>query len=436
MTTRNYLAFKKLSSILFFLALYLASGSLDLLKDGGARSQGAENFTLYQGPLNYVLYSWLIFTFLLAVLNIVTKIRSNLNQYKIDFLISILIFSAIISTLFAREPIYSLATAIKIIGLYICVVLYSMYHQDEKKYDNICKFFLIMQISSLIFALLIPSYGISVGSHEGQWQGIFTHKNGLGNFSAFAFVFAIARVNRKNFYLCGSTAALSILLCYFSGSTTSLIAIIMTVIVWFFLKSKKIRLLITNSGWLFPTLLLTISFLTVIVSVTGYSFSIGEKDTSFSERNLIWFCAFPEIINGGMLGHGLTQFERNVFNSDSSFFACAKVDASNLHNGFLDVAYSLGWVGLCTSILIYIKFLVGLNWRTCSVSVIFAIAFLICNTLEANYFRFSVGLGLLFLLIHEQKFLKENEHNLKRHKKIARTLPTPKLNNHPIYKPI
>lgn len=412
MASINHIFFKKLSGVLFFLGLYLASGALDLLKDGGARSQGAENFTVYDGPLDYILYLWLVLTLSLALLNLITKSKATLKQYKIDLFICLMISCAIISTLFARELIYSLATVIKIIGLYLTVILYAMYHQNERKYNDICRFFLVMQLSSLAFALLIPSYGISVGSHEGQWQGIFPHKNSLGNFSVFAFVFAIAKINRKNFILCGSTAALSIALCYLSGSTTSLIAIIITTVTWYLLKSKRIRLLITSFGWVFTAALITISFLTVVISITGYSFSIGAKDTSFSERNLIWFCAIPEIIGGGPLGHGLTQFERNIFNGDSSFFACAKIDASNLHNGFLDAAYSLGWVGLIASIVLYLKFLAGLNWRTCGIFVIFAVAFLICNTLEANYFRFSVGLALMFLLIQEKQFLKEKNKNI------------------------
>ena len=47
--------------------------------------------------------------------------------------------------------------------------------------------FLIILIISLIMVLFFPSYGVSIGTHEGAWQGMFLHKNAFG---FFIFIFS------------------------------------------------------------------------------------------------------------------------------------------------------------------------------------------------------------------------------------------------------
>ncbi|WP_435607642.1 O-antigen ligase family protein [Pseudomonas knackmussii] len=233
-----------------------------------------------------------------------------------------------------------------------------------------------------------------------MWQGIFPHKNALGNFSALSFsiFIGLALIQKRKSAFIGCT--LSAILVIMSNSSTSMFAMLATFFAYIALSTPALRKSLTQSRKLYITALFTISSLLVLIALSGDKLNIFDKDTSFSQRDLIWARVLLKSIESPIFGFGLDQFQ-SIFIYKSTDLAYITGSAvSHAHNGFIEAFFYLGIIGLLAAINLLFTLLGKDRPRDeQKANILFLTTFIIINSFEAQFLSFNPYIVILFLFI-------------------------------------
>lgn len=335
---------KRVIDFLVYLTLMLASGAIiQLVKDGGARDQGFNALIEYSGWLNFLPVLWQV-SIVLVVGFVVVK--TKWRYVRLDRMWGAIIALCFLSALWATYSKIAFNAAIVICLAYILVNLHINILGWQHAILVLHKFFVSTLILSLLAIFLLPSYGISVGDHAGKWQGVFAHKNALGNFASFTFVFYMWWIGVKFTRVKIFAIGLAALLVVGSGSSTALANMLICAALFGLFQFPVIRKLIFKFRYVIVALLAIIVVYTVIMSMSGNDTALMDKDTSFSNRNLIWMYFLQQIENAPWLGQGIGQFGAMLAGDERDFLSSVGFVVGSAHNGFIESWYALGGVGL------------------------------------------------------------------------------------------
>jgi O-antigen ligase len=188
----------------------------------------------------------------------------------------------------------------------------------------------------VIFA--VPAKGVGSYAHEGSWQGVFGHKNALGQIMLLgAIVFWVVSPRTqaaRNWAWVG--IVLCLLMVLFSQSRTAWIIAAFLLISIPFLRfvqrsdspiEVQIRLLLIGLSCGFIAILV-IEYLNEILALLG-------RDTTLTGRTDIWAKSIEVGLDRFWFGHGYRSFWTGLF-----------FNYGHGHNSFLDIWLELGLVGL------------------------------------------------------------------------------------------
>jgi len=237
--------------------------------------------------------------------------------------------------------------------------------------------FLLMS-ASFIAGLLAPGFARMSEVHVGAWMGGWSEKNALGGHAArasFLLTFLAWRdPHYRRWWIGGAGLALALVI--FSRSATALLGtglgLGILFAAWWMLKGKRWSLALVWSG-------VTILGLVVLAYVTMPDVLLGllGKDETLTGRTDIWASLGDAIEKKPVLGYGYLAFWG--LDSEPRYWLERAVDwnAPSGHNGWLDLAISLGVVG----VTIYAIDLAITFWRASRLSLtspagVFAVGFL------------------------------------------------------------
>lgn len=392
--------------VAYAMLLVIASDTLELFKDGGAREEGFESaFNNYAGPLNYVNIIWLFFAAAVVgalMLKYVRKLkRSNFNAPII-----ILIFYAGISCIWADYPYPALRTTLLIAIAFLIIFLSVRIFSIENVLLDTSRILTAMLIGSLFAVFLLPSYGISVSvNHEGSWQGIFNHKNQLGNICATAFVVFLAqhRLAPKSFDI--FKFCLALILATGSQSYTALAAIGIAICLYFIYKKCRQESVRFKLRYAVLVGFLIISISAVLISLGNFSAQFLDKDITFSNRNVIWGYMLGQTIESPFFGHGIDQLVASLSTNSSDFFYHVGFVVASSHNGFIELGFALGGLGLAMYAWVAVSAIKSYS-KNFTFVMVYIISFLAINTFESKMFGFNIFF-LIFLLFIEAGFVSK-----------------------------
>ena len=213
-------------------------------------------------------------------------------------------------------------------------------------------------ILSLLFALVIPQYGIMAGVHEGALRGVFTHKNQFGAFMAPGGVVFMLNAFRggKYSWLYWGFLILNCGAMVMSQSATAMATFGVMLILCLIYRIFRWR----YEVMVFAVLGVTIIGLAVLIWIAGYIgsdsllTSVG-RDTTLSGRTYIWQYVWDQIQLRPWLGYGMTAFW-NGYQGPSGYVQLAmRIGVIYSHNGFLDIWLSIGIVGLGVFIVSFLS---------------------------------------------------------------------------------
>lgn len=255
-------------------------------------------------------------------------------------------------------------------------------------------------LMSYMTVFIFPSYGVAVGVHEGRWQGVFTSKNGLGAFCVFALIILLHSylVYRKRYLALLSLACMY--LAFRSESYTSYVLIFFILLYFsFHARYDLFRLrLFADAGAIF--FLFTTSLVVFLVIFLDINIDFLGKE-NFNNRDIIWDYYYSMALEKPFFGHGLAQLkEWAVINSDDIVSSMGlSYPVSSTHNGFIDLFYSYGLLG----ILVFLS-LIKRAFCLCTYSIAdrflkfsFLTTYLVLNLFESQLL--GVNLPTLYALL-------------------------------------
>jgi len=186
----------------------------------------------------------------------------------------------------------------------------------------------------------------------GAWRGVFTHKNGAGS-AMVLMAFIGIYVARTRSLLVGSLitiASIVFLLCTLSKTSLALLPVTLLA-TWALLstRSARARIITVVSGLLlFNVCTIGSAFYTPVHDVLERILF----DPSFTNRDAVWRFAISQLVQRPLTGYGFQAFWRleDVVYSGSAMETWT-VQASDGHNGYLDLAITLGIPGLILLVL-------------------------------------------------------------------------------------
>ncbi|MBZ8180251.1 O-antigen ligase family protein [Oscillatoria salina] len=224
----------------------------------------------------------------------------------------------------------------------------------QELYDLLRWLSLVVLILSLYYALLVPSKGVlDIG-----WGGIVGHKNHFSFFMAFTAVIwmihAFYYPQQRRFSL------VIILLALFAlnqgNSGASKVIAVGLVGLWFYLGFVK-RL---KPQWAFVSVIifLIVSIILTVLLTENVEFIVVDtlnKDLTLTGRTDFWPLIIDKINERPLLGYGISGFWqpwRGLDNPAADIIVTKTGFAPpHSHNGFLDLATEIGWLGLSVMIL-------------------------------------------------------------------------------------
>ena len=339
--------------------LILSKGLFALLITGGANEGDAIDMSSFDYSIvsNLLTLVYLVTFILLAfrwkkVLALILR-----DKYILPF-----VAIAVLSYFWAEVPSATIRAAFSGVGATGFGVYLATRYTLKEQIKLFSWVYAVILILSILFAVLLPKYGVMSGIHEGAVRGIFTHKNGFGSSMVLGtIIFLISALSQQkksnhNWFLwfCFSS---SIVLVILSRSTSSLLNLLILLTLFFAAHIFRFRYETMVSVFLSVTLVGVIGIIWFSSNSDLFFAALG-KDATLTGRTDIWSSVWDMIQQRPWLGYGLTGFW-NGLNGPSAYILRAVgyyglgTGPANSHNGFLEIWLSLGIIGLSV-------FLVGL----------------------------------------------------------------------------
>lgn len=272
------------------------------------------------------------------------------------FLIILILFTPI-SALWSLTPFFTFARGM----VFIAVITVGIYIGSCYQWNDIFNFlkwsFAFAMAQSAFIALLVPSIGVAGKG----WQGSFNHAGTLGLYAALSSMLWLiqllssqkkdrlrdAAIFGLSFFVLKQTSSATGLILFFQG-----MSVILTVSLMKKLKPKLS----------FVVMLISTSFIILIT----YSFNsyyddllaaLG-KSPDLTGRGEFWPQLIQKVIQHPLLGYGFEGFWlpwKGALNPAITIFNSNFYVPPHAHNGFLDLALSLGFVGIVLFTITYLS---------------------------------------------------------------------------------
>lgn len=253
------------------------------------------------------------------------------------------------STYYTPQPLFALAWAFKLIVVIIIVKASATFLQSTKELTTFFEVtllgFLLLSVVPLVLALIHPTY-----SDDGRLGNIAPDGLSATGGTLFLIALMLFSVSRKRWLVPVALVGLTVMI--FAGGKTAIAAGILCGLLYFLLQGRLIAAIGLIAG-LAASGALIMTFTPLAQHFTWY-FSSGQLGT-LSGRAHLWRTVVPEIWQRPFIGHGYL----------ASRFVALQVEkvpfgAPHMHNGFLEVLYNDGIVGLLVMSLIQIVITVNL----------------------------------------------------------------------------
>ena len=285
---------------------------------------------------------WLIYAF--TTLQCVLRPRQLLRALAENPFVAAVVAIALLSTSWSVDP-GTLRRAFQLgmstlFGLYLA----SRYRSRELL-RQLAIVLGVSAVLSVLFSLMLPEYGLA--PNEVAWQGVFTHKNTLGQAMLLAtIVFTVAAERGNGFrFLAWVGTALAIALIVLSRSMTAMLALGALAV-----ATPLARLLRQGRAKSFVLLLavccaLSVALLVVVRDRQLVLSALG-RDVTLTGRTALWGEVIQRIADRPLLGYGYGAFWVSGAGPAEALRAAIGWDTPHSHNGFLDFSLDLGLLGL------------------------------------------------------------------------------------------
>lgn len=289
-------------------------------------------------------------TYLWAVCFLILRWKKTIYYITHDRIIWPMLAIAFASILWSYDPRVTLNACINFLGVTLFGLYIGSNYSVKEQVKLVGISYLIILVSSLLFIIALPRYGIMGGIHSGAWRGITTHKNGFGRILALGFpiLFMLKDAHLiKNWLIYSAIALTSLNLAMNRSTGAMLIAIVLliSIPVYNVFRLSFLQMLLGLLGLTVSSSLLYFIYLQNAETL----FSFLGKDPTLTGRTDIWAAVWQVIQEHLWLGYGLDAFWRLGLDGPAGYvMRVVGWEMPNSHNAWLDLWLNLGLIGVLT----------------------------------------------------------------------------------------
>jgi len=344
--------------------------------------------------LFYVVFGCFVFLDIKKTLIIVVNNR----------LLIVLLFLPLVSVLWSDAPLVTLRRSIALIGTGITGLMLAALYTPKELFLSMARMLALSSIVSFVYILVFPNAGMDVLGGKVVWTGFFSNKNLLASNIAISLIVWIMLSffsQKKKFLYIGFAVVQSFVL-FKTNSMTSIVLAIASINIFILLKHLK------KSGTrglrvIIPVVIATVCLLFLLKLVFfDFDFTLDSFVQKYLGRNLtltgriyFWLDILPYIKESLFLGHGYASnwqgYKLDAGNRWGHIF-----QASHLHNGYIQLAFDLGLLGLAVYMVVFIK------------TIIKCVKYLWEDGNPENYFPIIYIFMFTLVNINEYRLLRHN----------------------------
>jgi O-antigen ligase len=259
----------------------------------------------------------------------------------------LLVGLAFASTAWSDVPGLTFQRSIALLGTTIFGVYLGIRYSPAQLLRLVAWTFALSAFASLLFSILLPSYGVAIDTRGEAWRGAYTTKGQLGRLMALATIFWLLylRTNRHHALLKGGLLLLSVALLLLSESQTSVVVLIVLVAFLPLLKMTRWHYSMAVTG-IASALSLGTGLVVWVSSNFDDLVSYLGRDPTLTGRTLLWESVWEKIKERPFLGYGYSGFWRGWDGPSGDIWLVTGWDPPHAHNGLLDLWLQLGLVGV------------------------------------------------------------------------------------------
>jgi len=309
--------------------------------------------------LSRILWLSLLSGSLLVILSRASLCRHllrNVNPFLLAFLVL-----AVLSIVWSVEPKLTLRRDIRLFTIVLVCIAFALTDWQRRMQTVVRPVLTAVILGSIVFGLVAPALAIHQETSPellGAWRGLTNHKNSLGALAGVTLLlwmhaWSTREVRVWQAVLAGIAAAVCV---WLSRSATSMIATLFAAVflgVLFYLPRylhpyvKYVVAIIATA--------LTVYALTMLRLIPGQRILLApvtlltDLDTTFTGRSEIWHIITEKIRHYPLLGTGYGAYWTGPDPQSPSYAFITQMNGfypGSAHNGYLEVANDLGWVGL------------------------------------------------------------------------------------------
>lgn len=276
--------------------------------------------------------------------------------------ILVLILVSVLSVSWSFVPDITLRRSIGLVATTVLGVFWGTRFNLRQQVELLAYTFGVAIVLSIIFALLLPKYGVMSELHTGAWRGIYTHKNVLGKIMVLStgLFWMLSIHERTNKLLPRLGFLLSFLLILFSTSVSSLMSAVFLLGITSLLRILRWNYKLAISSVGFSLAVFTQIYIWLVTNLETFLGSFG-KDATLTGRTDLWPAVLDMISKHPWLGYGYSGFW--LSSEADNVWRAIQWEAPNAHNGFLDLWLELGLLGLLTFLFGFLNALFkGMKW--------------------------------------------------------------------------
>jgi exopolysaccharide production protein ExoQ len=251
---------------------------------------------------------------------------------------------AILSCVWSAEPLQSVVSGGTLLIFTVFVIYVADRFSFQRQFELIILVGAIALPVSIALALLVPS----VGTSEAGWRGIFSHKQNCAAVCTLWLITALhwrcSGIYQKLFRatyiaMCG---VLIVMAQSRTGWALALVALLLWGAIWLLQRMPATQAL--------AVLLLGLAGAAGVaygihLSAPNILAAVG-KDSTLSQRTIIWTAAWQAASQHPILGYGFAAFWRGLYGPSQSVVLIAGWGLQQAQDGFLDVWLGIGAVGV------------------------------------------------------------------------------------------
>lgn len=289
-------------------------------------------------------------SYLGVVLVLLPRYRESISVLRDNWCLVALLLLALLSSYWAEMPDLALRKSIGLFGTTMLGIALAVRLSFKDQLRVLSLLFRIIAVLSVACIVFLPSYGVS---DDGQWMGVFEHKNALGSIMGLSLLVewllpAVSGIS-KTLRFCAFL--LSAVLLFYADSVTPVIALVGALVLIEIYKFAVLSLRISLPAIFVGMSVIVVGGIATMVANGDAVMKAVGRSANLTGRTAIWSLVASFIPSRPILGYGYAGFWLGASPESTAVNRFMGSLVMYSHNGYLETLLTLGAAGLLLTLI-------------------------------------------------------------------------------------